>query len=109
MIAELRVTPVDSQREFRQALEDVLRIVHDSHLHYVVGPMSTSLEGPLEEILGVVRRCHERFRTQGERVLIELSIDDHPSREGELVRGMERLREISAGLPLERLVSAAVS
>jgi len=105
MIAEIRVTPVGSGRDFVGIVEDVLKVTHESKLHYMVHPMGTTVEGDIDQILALVRRCHELFRRTDERVLIELSIDDRRSREGELVRSVERLRAASAGVPLERLVS----
>jgi uncharacterized protein YqgV (UPF0045/DUF77 family) len=66
--------------------------------------MGTTLEGELDAILALVRRCHEEVRKHADRVLLELSLDDRTSAEGELVRGLHHVRELRLEAPLERLV-----
>jgi uncharacterized protein (TIGR00106 family) len=104
MLAELRLTPVSSSTPFARLVADVVPILAESPLQYQVHAMGTTLEGDLESILDVVRRCHEVLRKHADRVLIELSIDDRQAPEGELVRGLEHVRSLSLAGPLERLV-----
>lgn len=79
-------------------------ILAESPLQYQVHAMGTSLEGDLESILDVVRRCHEEARKHADRVLLELSLDDRSSAEGELVRGLQHVRGLRVDAPFERLV-----
>jgi uncharacterized protein (TIGR00106 family) len=106
MLAELRVTPVGTQRvEFAQVVSATVRAIAErSRLQYVVHAMGTTLEGPLDDILAAVRACHEEVRKHCNRALVELSIDDRSGAEGELVRSLEHVRRIGGALPLERLV-----
>ena len=103
MLAELRVTPVGAHTPFVRLVADLLPILVESRRQYQVHAMGTTIEGDLDAVLGLVRRCHEELHTHADRVLIELSIDDRAGAEGELVRSLEHLREAS-GRPLERLV-----
>jgi uncharacterized protein YqgV (UPF0045/DUF77 family) len=103
MLAELRLTPVGPGIPFLRLIADLLPILSDSALQYQVHPLSTTLEGELEDILDVVRRCHDQARKRVDRVLIELSIDDRAGAEDELVQSLDHLHGIS-GQPLERLV-----
>lgn len=103
MLAELRVTPVGGSAPFPRLVADVLPILRESPLQYQVHAMGTTLEGELEDILAVVRRCHEALRGEAERVLIELSVDDRADADGELVRSVEHVRELASGTPTERL------
>ena len=104
MIAELRITPVtEGDQDFPHLVAEVLRIVQASRLQYMLNPMGTTLEGDLDEILEVVKRCHQELRKHTSRLLMELSIDDRAGAEGELVRSVEHVREL--GVPLERLVA----
>jgi uncharacterized protein (TIGR00106 family) len=84
----------------------VVRILERSALDYQVHPMGTTLEGEIGQILDVVRQCHEELRKKAPRVLIELSLDDRQVEEGEMIRGINRLREATAPTPLERVVKA---
>lgn len=103
MLAELRVTPVGGGTAFVRLIADLLPVIAESPLQYRVHPMGTTLEGDLDAILSLVRRCHEELRKDTERVLIELALDDRGGAEGELGRSLDHLRAQS-GRPLERLV-----
>jgi uncharacterized protein (TIGR00106 family) len=104
MLAELRVTPVGSKTSFARIVADLVPILADSPLQYQVHAMGTTLEGDLDAILEVVRRCHRTLRSESERLLIELSIDDRAAPEGEIVRSLQHLRSQRVDAPLERLV-----
>ena len=103
MLGELRVTPVGSLEDFAQVVAGVVRVVSESELAYRMGAMSTTVEGDLDQILELVRRCHEDVRKHSDRVLIELSIDDRSGADGELLGSIERVRELDLGVPLERV------
>ena len=104
MLAELRLTPVGSRLPFARLVADLVPILAESSVQYQVHAMGTTVEGELGAILELVRRCHEEARKHADRVLIELSIDDRAAGEGELVRSVEHVRELSLSAPLERLV-----
>jgi len=106
MLGELRVTPVGSPEDFAHVVAGVVRVVSDSDLQYRVHAMGTTVEGELDQILELVRRCHQEIRKHSDRALIELSIDDRAGVEGELVRSLERVRQLEVGVPLERLTKA---
>ena len=103
MVAELRVTPVGAHVPFVRLIADLLPILAESPLQYELHAMGTTVEGEMDAILDLVRRCHQELRNHAERVLIELSIDDRAGTEGELIRSLEHLRELS-GQSLQRLV-----
>ncbi len=109
MLAELRITPLALEADFARHVATVVEVLAETRLHYQVHAMGTTLEGELEEILDLVRRCHSALRKHASRVLIELSIDDRSGKEGELVRSMERLRGFAHGAPLERLLEHRTS
>jgi len=103
MLAELRITPVGTRTPFVRLIADLLPILAESPLQYRVHAMGTTLEGDLDALLDLVRRCHEELRKHADRVLVELSVDDRAGAGGELVRSLEHVRALS-GTPLERLV-----
>lgn len=107
MLAELRVTPVGSSTSFARLIADLVPVLAESPLQYQVHAMGTTLEGDLEAILALVRRSHQEARKHADRVLIELSLDDRSSAEGEIVRGLQHVRDLRVEAPLERLVHPA--
>jgi uncharacterized protein (TIGR00106 family) len=109
MLAELRVTPVGPKTSFARLIADLVPVLAESPLQYQVHAMGTTLEGDLEPILELVRRSHEEARKHADRVLIELSLDDRTSAEGEIVRGLQHVRDLRVEAPLERLGPPATS
>jgi uncharacterized protein YqgV (UPF0045/DUF77 family) len=103
MLGELRVTPVGSRDDFAHVVAGVVRIVSESDLQYPVHAMGTTVEGELDPILDLTRRCHAEVRKHSERVLLELAIDDRAGAQGELVRSVGRIRELDVEVPSERL------
>lgn len=63
MLAELRVTPIGSKTSFARLVADLVPILADSPLQYQVHAMGTTLEGELDAILELVRRCHVALPT----------------------------------------------
>jgi len=106
MLAELRVTPVGSDTSFAQLIADLVPILDDSPLQYQVHAMGTTVEGELSPILDVVHRFHAEARQHASRVLLELSVDDRTTAEGEIVRGLQHVRDIRSDAPLERVEEA---
>ena len=106
MLAELRVTPVGSQTSFARLIADLVPMLAESPLQYQVHAMGTTIEGDLEPILDLVRRCHEKTRNQADRVLIELSLDDRAGVEGEMVRGLQHVRDLRVATYDRRLAEA---
>jgi uncharacterized protein (TIGR00106 family) len=104
MLAELRLTPVGARISFARLVADIVPILADGPLQYQVHAMGTTVEGSLDAILDAVRRCHQELRKHADRVLIEVAIDDRTTAEGELVRSLEHVRELSLDAPIERLV-----
>jgi uncharacterized protein (TIGR00106 family) len=104
VLAELRVTPLGSEISFARLIADLVPLLDESPLQYQVHAMGTTLEGDLDAILELVRRCHEEARKHADRVLLELSIDDRSGAEGEMVRSLEHVRDLGLRVPLERFV-----
>jgi len=104
MLAEIRVTPVDSRTSFARLIAQLVPILDASPLEYQVHAMGTTVEGTLPEILALVSKCHEQLRKSTDRLLLELSIDDRDAAEGEIVRSLHHLQDLEAQGPLERLI-----
>ncbi|ANF23465.1 MTH1187 family thiamine-binding protein [Thermococcus piezophilus] len=58
-------------------LEPIIKVIKASGLKYHVCLMGTVVEGSVDEILELVKRCHETILNTGvKRVVINLKIDD---------------------------------
>jgi uncharacterized protein (TIGR00106 family) len=77
MLAEFSVLPAD-QEHMSEDVAAAIEVLDESGLRYRVGPMSTSVEGDLEEILAVVARCHRVVADRGNsRVITNITLDEH--------------------------------
>lgn len=84
MIAEFTVVPLDKGPHLSQWVAPVWDIVRTSGVDHQFTAMGTILEGSWDDILAVVRRCHERMRETSDRVVTTLKIDDHAGRTGRI-------------------------
>ncbi len=72
----LQVIPLVDQEEVYPIVDRVIDLIAASGVKYTVGPMETTMEGDLEELLNIVRNAHAICTTAGaERVLSVVKID----------------------------------
>ncbi|MBN1475345.1 MTH1187 family thiamine-binding protein [Candidatus Sumerlaeota bacterium] len=93
MIAEFTVVPLDKGAHLSKWVAPILEIVAESGVSYQFTAMGTILEGDWDEVMSVVRRCHERMREISERVITTVKIDDHAGHSGRMrgkVESVER-------------------
>jgi len=77
-VCEISVIPVGTgSSSISEYVAEAHRVIKKSGLKSQLGPMCTSIEGDLDEILAVAKEIHEAcFRKGAKRVLTSLKIDD---------------------------------
>lgn len=93
MILEFSVVPVGGGEELAVPVAKVLDVIDRSGLPYQLTAMGTLVEGDWDEVLGLVRRCHEAMRGETGRVLTHIAIDDRTGASGRIagkVRDVEK-------------------
>ncbi len=93
MIVEFSVVPVGRGEELAGPVARVLDLVDRSGLPYRLTAMGTIVEGDWDEVLALVRRCHEAMRGESSRVLTHVTIDDRAGASGRIagkVRDVEQ-------------------
>jgi len=94
MLAEFSVIPIGTgNSSIGDQLAKVLKIVDESGLPYKINPMSTVVEGGWNDIMRLIKKCHDVVMKSGERVYTTISIDDRkgkPNRIDEKVKSIER-------------------
>lgn len=101
MIIEFSVVPVGRGDELAVPVARILDLVDKSGLPYQLTAMGTLVEGEWDEIMGLVRLCHEAIRGETVRVLTHIAIDDRPGASGRLA-GKVRDVETTLGRPLKK-------
>lgn len=93
MLAEFSIIPIGSGSSIGDQLAVALKVVDESGMPYKVNPMGTVVEGEWDDIIKLVKRCHDEIMKKEERVLISISIDDRkgkPNRIEEKVASVEK-------------------
>lgn len=101
MVIEFSVVPIGRGEELAGAVARILDLVDRSGLPYQLTAMGTLVEGDWDEVLGLVRRCHEAAREGGGRVYTHITIDDRPGAAGRIA-GKVRDVEASLGRALKK-------
>jgi uncharacterized protein (TIGR00106 family) len=101
MVVEFSVVPIGRGEELAGPIARVLDLVDGSGLPYRLTAMGTIVEGEWDEVLGLVRRCHEALRGEAARVLTHITIDDRAAGAGRL-DGKVRDVETALGRSLKK-------
>lgn len=93
MLVDLSIIPIGTGARLGDELAGILRIVDASDLPYQLTPTGTCLEGSWDEVMPVVRACHEHAREHAGRVVTTLKIDDDPAYTDNLTRNVTALED----------------
>ncbi|HPB32325.1 MAG TPA: MTH1187 family thiamine-binding protein [Candidatus Sumerlaeota bacterium] len=101
MLAEFSVFPVDKGPHLSEYVAPVIALVRQSGLPWRVTAMGTIVEGGMEEILTLVRACHELMVRDSQRVVTTIRIDDFKGRTGRLEGKVDSIEQKLGG-PVNR-------
>jgi uncharacterized protein (TIGR00106 family) len=76
MLIELSVNPLGRGTHLSQDLAEILKLVDDSGIPYKLTPLGTCIEGEWDEVMALVRQCHEKARSVSSHVFTTLRIED---------------------------------
>jgi uncharacterized protein (TIGR00106 family) len=72
----LQILPSVPEERLYQVVDKVIALIEESGVKYVVGPMETTMEGELHELLGIVEKAQEICIANGAaRVVSVVKID----------------------------------
>lgn len=102
MLAEFSIIPIGKDESIGEEISKVMAIVDDSGLPYRANPMGTVVEGSWDEVMGLIKSCHEEVAAGSTRVYSTVVIDDRPSKP--LDRLSEKLKSVEKRLGRELVV-----
>jgi uncharacterized protein (TIGR00106 family) len=76
VMVEFSVVPVGKGVSLSPVVARVLEIVVKSGVRYKANPMGTVIEGSWDEVMGVVKQCHDEVMKDAERAVTSIKIDD---------------------------------
>lgn len=72
----LQIIPLVSEEEVYPIVDRVIELIAASGVNYIVGPMETTMEGNLDELLEIVKEAQTVCSAAGaERILSVIKID----------------------------------
>ena len=80
VLLEMSMFPLDKGESLSPYVARSLEIIDASGLDYRLGAMGTTLEGPFDEVMGVVKRCFEAMAADCDRIVSLLERFGLPTR-----------------------------
>ena len=87
------IIPIGSGSSIGDQLAKVLKIVDASGLSYKVNPMGTVIEGSWNDVMKLIKKCHDAVMRTEDRVYTTISIDDRKGMPGRIegkVKSLEK-------------------
>lgn len=84
VLAELRLYPLDKGESLSPYVARCLDVIDSSGLAYRCEAMGTVLEGDLDHVLDVTRRCFDALAIDCDRIELELTIDYRKGQTGRI-------------------------
>ena len=76
MLVELTINPLGRGPHISKDLAGVLKIIDESGLPYCLTPSGTCIEGDWDEVMALVRRCHQQARSLSSHVMTTIRMED---------------------------------
>lgn len=105
MLVEFSIIPVGGDGHTSGLLAEALKLVAASGLAYQLTPSGTCVEGGWDEVMAVVRRCHERVRLDCPHVVTTVKLEDDAGETNNLRQNVASVEQ-KAGVPGQGRTSA---
>lgn len=76
MMAQISIVPIGDDSHLSGPVSKAVKLIHDSGLEYKLTPMGTLIKGEWQEVMDLVKACHEAVRAEHDRVITQIKIDD---------------------------------
>ena len=76
MLVELSINPLGHGTHMSQDLAPILKLIDDSGLRYGLTPLGTCIEGEWDELMALVKNCHDQARALSSHVMTTVRIED---------------------------------
>jgi len=107
MLVELTINPLGRGTHLSKHPAEILKIVDASGLPYSLTPLGTCIEGKWDQVMDVVKKCHEYANSLSRHLMTSIQIEDEDRAANKLednVVAIERL----AGHKLRRTAHQVV-
>ena len=75
VLLEFSMSPMDKGESVSDYVSRSLKIISESGIDYRLNPMGTVFEGEWDDVMGVVKQCYEKIRSDCKRITCAIKID----------------------------------
>ena len=93
MMIELSVVPLGKGASVSATIARVMQIIMDSGIPYKANPMGTVIEGEWDQVMALVRKCHDEAMQDADRVVTTIKIDDYKGKGMRLEKKLESVEQ----------------
>ena len=93
VLLEFSMSPMDKGESVSDYVSRSLKIISESGIDYRLNPMGTVLEGEWDEVIGVVKQCYEKMRSDCKRITCSIKIDYRDGKKGRLETKMSSVKK----------------
>jgi uncharacterized protein (TIGR00106 family) len=93
MLAELSIIPVGGNGHSSSEIAKVLKVVEQSGLPYQFTPSGTCIEGEWDEIMPLMRQCHDRALKGSPHLVTFIKIEDDDGERDKLTANVTSVEE----------------
>lgn len=93
ILLEFSMSPLTQGDSVSEYVSRSLEIIEQSGLPYRLNPMGTVIEGPWDQVMGVVKACLDRMRQDCDRVSTIVKIDYRKGKTGRLESKVESVQK----------------
>jgi uncharacterized protein (TIGR00106 family) len=86
VIVDFSIVPMDKGESISPYVARAVKIVRESGLPHIMGPMGTSIEGEWHEVTGVLTQCLDELKKDCDRVYLTVKVDYRKGAGGRLGR-----------------------
>lgn len=94
MITEFSIFPVGKGESLSKDVAKVLDLVDKSGLDYKLTAMGTIIEGDINQVFDLIKRCHQKMRKGSSRVLTRINIDDREGAKGRIQGKVQEVEKV---------------
>jgi uncharacterized protein (TIGR00106 family) len=94
LLVEISIWPMDKGMSVGPYVAKALDVIDRSGLSYKVGPMGTCIEGPYEDVMAVVKHCHEVLMSDCDRIVCQLKMDWRRDASGRIEGKVNRVESL---------------
>ncbi len=96
MLVELSIMPLGPGPGWIDHRSEILKVVDTSGLAYQLTPSGFCIEGHWDEVMTLIRRCHDRVRRSCAHVITTIRIEDQEGVNDQLTRNVAEVEEKAA-------------